>query len=130
MPHYEWLQEEIQNEADYLWFGVGRFKDVLASVQACGFFALDHQDELEIVCSLFEEERLVGIVEKARARGDKDSVYDEDDSRMRARERWDAREEREYLSAEQKQEETEFKAGSITGEMRTSTIATKQIVQL
>ena len=92
-------------------------------------FALDHQEELETVCALFEE-RLAGIVEKARARGDKDSVYDEEDSRLRARERRDAREEREYLSAEQKQEETEFKAGSITGEMRTSTIATEQIVQL
>ena len=63
---------------------------------------MDHQDELEAVCALFEE-HLAGIVEKARVRGDKDSVYDEEDSRLRARERRDAREEREYLSAEQKQ---------------------------
>ena len=109
IPHYEYLQEESQNEADYLWFGLGRFRDVLASVQACGFFALGHKAELETVCSLLEE-RLAGIVEKAKARGDKDSVYDEDDSRMRARERRDAREEREYMSQAQKQEEEEFKA--------------------
>ena len=53
MPCYERLHEESQNEVDYLWFALGRFRDVLSSVSAVGF-ALEHFEELEAVAKLLE----------------------------------------------------------------------------
>ena len=37
VPCYERLHEESQHEVDYLWFALGRFRDVLSSVSTVGF---------------------------------------------------------------------------------------------
>lgn len=107
VPCYERLHEESQHEVDYLWFALGRFRDVLSSVSTVGF-ALEHFEELEAVAKLLES-RLQGIVEKAEARGDPDAIYDEEDAKLRARLRRRDLEATEYRSAEQAKEIKEYR---------------------